>query len=214
MTAHVALDPPRVGNDWPRGACDDAPRSGVSLDVMDDADVVSRALAGDPDAFAILVDRHAAVCLRYATRMLGSRDDAEDVLQDSLMRAFRALPAYDRARDFRTWLLSIVANRCRTALATRRRRDRFLVADGAERAAVAIAGADADSDEIGAVQWALAKLDATHREAFLLKHVEGLSYEEIASVTGAGISALKMRVRRACERMRDLLEDEDARSNA
>ena len=214
MTTRVALDALRAGDDWSSNACDHGSRSGVSLGVTDDADVVSRALAGDPDAFAILVDRHAAVCLRYATRMLGSRDDAEDVIQESLMRAFRALAAYDRSRDFRTWLLSIVANRCRTTLATRRRRDRFLVIDGGERAAIAIASGDVESDEISAVQWALAKLDAVHREAFLLKHVEGLSYEEIASVTGAGISALKMRVRRACERMRDLLEDEDARSNA
>lgn len=207
MTARVAIDPPRVSEDWPRAACDDASRSRVSLDVIDDADAVSRALAGDPDAFAILVDRHAAVCLRYATRMLGSRDDAEDVIQESLMRAFRALAAYDRSREFRTWLLSIVANRCRTALATRRRRERFLVADAGERSAIAIASDDADSDEISAVEWALAQLDAAHREAFLLKHVEGLSYEEMSELTGAGVSALKMRVKRACDRLRGLLQE-------
>jgi RNA polymerase sigma-70 factor (ECF subfamily) len=211
MTSRVALDV-RPRADWSRAECDQASASQVSLDAMDDADVVSRALAGDSDAFAILVDRHAAVCLRYATRMLGSRDDAEDVIQESLMRAFRALSGYDRNRDFRTWLLSIVANRCRTALAMRRRRDRFVIADGEPLDTVT--GDDTDGDEITAVQWALAKLDAKHREAFLLKHVEGLSYEEIARITGAGVSALKMRVRRACERMRDLLEDEDARSNA
>lgn len=213
MTARVAIDSSHArvalsGND-----CDRAAASRVSLDAMDDADVVSRALAGESEAFAILVDRHAAVCLRYAARMLGNRDDAEDVIQESLMRAFRALAAYDRSRDFRTWLLSIVANRCRTALAIRRRRDRFINIDG-ESTAIAVPSDDAGSDEITAVQWALAKLDAKHREAFLLKHVEGLSYEQIATITGAGVSALKMRVRRACERMRDLLEDEDARSNA
>jgi RNA polymerase sigma-70 factor (ECF subfamily) len=197
-----------------RDKCDRADARRVSLDVMDDADVVSRALAGNQDAFAILVDRHASVCLRYATRMLGSRDDAEDVIQESLMRAFRALPSYDRSRDFRTWLLSIVANRCRTALANRRRRERFVIGDAGEHEIAGRAVVDEDRDEISAVQWALASLDARHREAFLLKHVEGLSYEEIATITGAGISALKMRVRRACERLRELLEDEDARTNA
>jgi len=214
MTARVALDPSRDRDAFAADGCDRAIGSRVSLDIMDDADAVSRALAGDPDAFAVLVDRHAAVCLRYATRMLGSRDDAEDVIQESLMRAFRALPRYDRSRDFRTWLLSIVANRCRTALALRRRRDRFVVADAEARPIHLVANAEDANDDVAAVHWALAQLDATHREAFLLKHVEGLSYEEIASITGARISALKMRVRRACQRMRDSLEDEDARSNA
>ncbi len=179
---------------------------------MDDADAVARALDGDTRAFAILVDRHAPVCLRYATRMLGNRDDAEDVLQEALVRAHRALGTYESTRDFRTWLLSIVANRCRTALATRGRRDRFIAVDAADRE---VAGeAPPGGDDLSAVQWALEQLEPKHREAFLLKHVEGLSYEEMAGVTGAGISALKMRVRRACERMRDLLEDEDARTNA
>ena len=191
----------------------DAPPVGrVSLCTMDDAEVVARALRGDTNAFAILVDRHAPVCLRYATRMLGSRDDAEDVLQEALLRAHRALGSYDASRDFRTWLLSIVANRCRTAIATRTRRARFIAIDAADRE---VAGkTEMSGDDLGAVQWALEQLEPKHREAFLLKHVEGLSYEEMAGVTGAGISALKMRVRRACERMRDLLEDEDARTNA
>lgn len=209
-----SLARPQAASAWTGDDCDRAVLLRVSLVVMDDADVVSRALAGDPDAFAILVDRHAGVCLRYATRMLGSRDDAEDVIQESLMRAFRALGSYDRSRAFRTWLLSIVANRCRTALAMRRRRERFVIAADPEDALATVAVGDDESDEIKAVHWALAQLDARQREAFLLKHVEGLSYEEISNITGAGISALKMRVRRACERMRDLLEDEDARSNA
>jgi len=195
-----------------QGGSDVLPVAWVSLCTMDDAEVVARALRGDTNAFAILVDRHAPVCLRYATRMLGSRDDAEDVLQEALLRAHRALGSYDPSRDFRTWLLSIVANRCRTAIATRTRRARFIAIDAADRE---VAGKmEMSGDELGAVQWALEQLEPKHREAFLLKHVEGLSYEEMAGVTGAGISALKMRVRRACERMRDLLEDEDARTNA
>ena len=192
----------------------DAPTEArVSVGTMDDVDAVSRALEGDTEAFALLVDRHAGVCLRYATRMLGSREDAEDVMQEALMRAFRALMTYDATRDFRTGLMSIVANRCRTALTVRARRERFLTTDTLA-AELAPAPAENGGSEIGAVQWALAQLEPKYREAFLLKHVEELSYDEIARITGAGVSALKMRVRRACERMRDLLEDEDARTNA
>lgn len=213
MTVRVALASLQLGGDRePRG---DVPAPArVSLSTMDDADVVAQALAGDTEAFAILVDRHASVCLRYATRMLGSREDAEDVMQEALMRAFRALMSYDMARDFRTWLLSIVANRCRTALVARHRRERFLTIDAAASESVPVASDGADEDDLRAVQWALAQLEPMYREAFLLKHVEGLDYEAIAQITGVGVSALKMRVRRACERMRDLLEDENARTNA
>lgn len=203
---------------WPveqatRAESDLPVRAWVSVGTMEDVDAVSRALAGDTEAFALLVDRHASVCLRYATRMLGSREDAEDVMQDALMRAFRALMTYDATRDFRTWLMSIVANRCRTALSARARRERFVTVD---RLAIETAVAPVTDvvTDLAAVQWALSQLEPKYREAFLLKHVEELSYEEIATITGAGVSALKMRVRRACERMRDLLEGEDARTNA
>ena len=197
----------------PRTDGDAAAGAWVSPCTMEDVDAVSRALAGDTEAFALLVDRHASVCLRYATRMLGSREDAEDVLQDALMRAYRALMTFDATRDFRTWLMSIVANRCRTALAARARRERVVTGD-ALAAELATAPADDTRVNLDAVEWALAQLEPKYREAFLLKHVEELSYDEIARITGAGISALKMRVRRACERMRDLLEEDDARTNA
>lgn len=176
---------------------------------MNDASAVRACLAGDAAAFATLVDRHAPVCLRFATRMLGSREDAEDVVQDALLRAHRALRSFDTTRDFRTWLMSIVANRCRTALVARRRRERWLVDASLERAASTVAAEREDGGALRSIEWALERLDARHREAFLLKHVEGLSYLEMETITGAGVSALKMRVRRACEQLRQLLKTEE-----
>ena len=169
---------------------------------------MARTLAGDGRAFAELVDRHAPTCLRYATRLLGSREDAEDATQEALMRAYRALHTYDPARPLRTWLLGILVNRCRTAMLQRRRRERRIVVDddAVSRAAANGVG-DGLDDGVGR---ALAKLDEAHREAFLLKHVEQLSYDEMTAVTGVGVSALKMRVKRACERLREILEDDDA----
>ncbi|HEY9226565.1 MAG TPA: sigma-70 family RNA polymerase sigma factor, partial [Gemmatimonadaceae bacterium] len=87
-----------------------------------DADLVRATLAGDATAFAELVDRHARVCLRYATRMLGNIEDAEEATQEALLRAHRALARYDSRTAFRTWLMSILINRCRTSLLHRRRR--------------------------------------------------------------------------------------------
>src|ERR1043166_8260816 len=90
---------------------------------MSDVLLVRRAKEGDVRAFASLVDRHAAVCLRYATRMLGDVEDAEEVTQDAWFRAHRALDKYDESMAFRTWLMAILINRCRSARLYRHRRE-------------------------------------------------------------------------------------------
>jgi len=174
---------------------------------MTDAMLVRAVLAGDPAAFGMLVDRHAPACLRFASRMLGSREDAEDVTQEAFVRAHRALGRYDEQMRFRTWVMSNLANRCRTALLHRHRRTSRVVIDGAavERA---VGRDEGDADLRDTIERALAQLDPAQREAFVLKHVEMLSYDEMSAITGAGVSALKMRVRRACDRLQVLLRED------
>jgi RNA polymerase sigma-70 factor, ECF subfamily len=177
----------------------------VDVDSMTDATLVRRVLDGDPRAFTILVDRHLQPCLRFATRMLGGRHDAEDVTQEALLRAYRALATYDPAGSFRTWLFAILVNRCRTSLLQRSRYVRRVVTDEDEMHN-AVSGDDAAATELRIeIERALGLLEPDQREAFLLKHVEQLGYDEMAAVTGAGVSALKMRVKRACERLQELL---------
>jgi len=177
----------------------------VDVDSMTDATLVRRVLDGDPRAFTILVDRHLQPCLRFATRMLGGRHDAEDVTQEALLRAYRALATYDPAGSFRTWLFAILVNRCRTSLLQRSRYVRRVVTDE-DAMHNAVSGDDAAATELRIeIERALGLLEPDQREAFLLKHVEQLGYDEMAAVTGAGVSALKMRVKRACERLQELL---------
>ncbi|MEW5915392.1 MAG: RNA polymerase sigma factor [Gemmatimonadota bacterium] len=175
--------------------------------VVGDTDLVRRVLAGDVGSFTALVDRHAPACLRFATRMLGTREDAEDATQEALMRAYRALGTYDVRMPFRTWLFSILVNRCRTAILRRTRRERRIQSNshGIERVAVE---SDAHALELRVeLARALESLPDELREAFLLKHVEQLEYEEMAAITGRGVSALKMRVQRACARLRRDLQE-------
>jgi RNA polymerase sigma-70 factor, ECF subfamily len=181
--------------------------SGYHRPEMNDASDVEAAIKGDEPAFSALVDRHAPACLRYATRMLGNREDAEDVTQETFIRVHRALARYDASMSFRTWVMSILINRCRTAMQQKRRRDARVVFDEASvDRAPARDGHDADLRD--AIERALGTLDESQREAFLLKHVEMMSYDEIAAITGAGVSALKMRVQRACDRLQTLLEED------
>lgn len=169
-----------------------------------DADLVAAVVGGNVDAYATLVRRYRDLCFRFALRQMGNRDDAEDALQEALVRAYRGL-AQCRERDrFGAWLYTIVVNECRTRATRRARRERRIGGEVTEDFADPAAVSDpAVSDEIA---YALGQLAPEQREAFLLKYVEELSYEEMAEITGVGISALKMRVKRGCERLRELLE--------
>ena len=172
-----------------------------------DGRVVAAVLAGDTDAYSILVRRYRDAYARYAMRMLGNAEDADDALQSAFVRAYRNLSkCEDRAR-FGAWLYRIVVNECRTFGTRRGRRELRLVRDDVALAeAVGSDGLDADVAARDEIRRALDALEPEQREAFVLKHVEELSYEEMAEITGAGVSALKMRVKRACERLRELLE--------
>src|SRR5262245_60451718 len=88
---------------------------------MDDAELVARARTGDPGAFEELVTRHHAACLRYAAHLLGDRTGAEDVVQDTWVRAYRSLGRYEERSQFRSWLFRILVNRCRTSFGRRRK---------------------------------------------------------------------------------------------
>ena len=172
-----------------------------------DAVFVNRVLAGDVDAFAVLVARYRDRLARYATRLLGNVEDAEEVVQDTFVRAYRAIARCEDPARFGSWLFSILINRCRTAGGRSTRRQRMVTSDEAAVLAASVEPTVERSAWREEIERALARLDDDQREAFLLKHVEDLSYEEISEMTGVGISALKMRVKRACDRMRVLLQE-------
>jgi RNA polymerase sigma-70 factor (ECF subfamily) len=169
-----------------------------------DSTVVQRVLTGDVEAFALLVDRHHARMARYAFHLLGSEAEAEEAVQDSFVRAYRSLSSYREQEQFGAWILRILVNRCRTRLVRDKRREEVAAAwvreaehpfEPSERMAM--------RDELAV---ALAQLPGEQREAVVLRYADELGYDEISSITGAGISALKMRVKRGCERLRAILE--------
>lgn len=172
-----------------------------------DADLIAAVVDGDLDAFTVLVQRYRDLCFRFAVHILGSRDDAEDALQEAFVRSFRGLAACRDRDRFGAWLYQIVVNECRTRATRTARRDRRMVDLSADLVDPASCGDSGVGSVVGEeIEYALAQLVPEQREAFLLKYVEELSYEEIAEITGVGVSALKMRVKRSCERLRELLE--------
>lgn len=177
---------------------------------LTDAELVNAVLGGNVERYADLVRRYQDAYRRFATRMLGSADDADDALQLAFVRAFRALSQCREPSRFAAWLYQIVINECRTFAARRLRRERRMIRDdlALEQASneTRDAGAGEPPLDLETIQRALDRLESNQREAFILKHVEGMTYEEMTVVTGASESALKMRVKRACDRLRELLE--------
>ncbi len=170
-----------------------------------DGSLVRRVLAGDSGAYAGLVERYRDRLGRYATRMLGNPADAEEALQDSFIRGYRSLARCTNPDRFGAWLYGILVNRCRTYGARQSRRQRVMVSDEYAIAHASVAHtADRDAWR-DTIERALDRLPPDQREAFLLKHVEELSYDEMQEVTGASISALKMRVLRARDELRRLI---------
>jgi RNA polymerase sigma-70 factor, ECF subfamily len=173
-----------------------------------DAELVEQVRQGDRDAYGPLIVRYRLRFGRYAFHLLGNESDAEEALQDAFFRAYRSLDRCREPERFGAWLFRIVVNCCRTAAMRRGR-------DAARRASL-----DEAADLVGTPHptesalsqeerhRALAALAPEQREAFLLKYVEELSYDEMVELTGAGESALKMRVKRACARLRQLLGDD------
>ena len=179
------------------------------MDPRSDAELIERILqSGERECYAVLVGRYQEALFRHAAAMVGDRDAAADLVQDSFVKAYTRLDTCQDPERFPAWLFRILRNRCKDWLKNRRQHTVSLADD----AVVAPAGDDPmremERTELGrVVEAALARLPAAQREAFLLKHVEGRSYEEMAEMLDTGISALKMRVMRAREALQEYLKD-------
>ena len=178
------------------------------LDQPSDAELIGRILAGERERYAVLVARYQEALFRHAAGMVGDRDAAADLVQDSLVKAYARLDTCQDPERFPAWLFRILRNRCKDWLKNRRQHTVALHDDAAAAPAGDDPGLTLERTELGrVVEDALARLPEAQREAFLMKHVEGLSYEEMAERLDTGISALKMRVMRAREALQALLKD-------
>jgi RNA polymerase sigma-70 factor, ECF subfamily len=177
-------------------------------EVDSDQDVISRVIGGDRDAFAMLIGRYSDPLYRHALGMTGSPDVAEDILQTSFIKAYHHLGEV-RGR-FDAWLFRIVANGCKDWLKNIRRTHLSYDEDD-QASGYATPDEDLDRTELRQdLDQALAQLAPSLREAFIMKHVEGRSYEEMADLLGTTVGALKMRVHRAREALQALLEEKYA----
>lgn len=168
-----------------------------------DETVIRRCLAGERDAFGMLVERYESAAIGHALVVLGNREDALDAVQEAFLDAFRGLGRFDRRRPFYPWFYVILRNRCYKLLAARRKQPSRSLDES--RCAILEGG----GNQPNAVEAALAELSPPDREMITLKHLDGLTYEELAQRLEIPVGTVMSRLYRARQRLRQILDDSD-----
>ena len=185
--------------------------------MMEDSDAVAvaRAQAGDQDAFGMLVERHSIRLFQLVYRMTGNEQDAEDVVQETFLRAYKQLNRFESRAGFSTWLHRIAANCSLDLLRKRKRQDQQADAieiESEEPISTLASHAPPPDDQVfhlevqQKIEAVMEQLTPMERTAFVLRHFEGRSIEEIGRALGTGPSATKQSIFRAVQKMRRALE--------
>lgn len=185
---------------------------------MDEAELIAAAKGGDREAFDELVRRTFVDTFTLARRLTGNEEDARDVVQDSYLRAWRAIGKFRGDAQFSTWMYRITANAASSSL-TKRRRHRAEsldeIHDVADHRSESQPAAVAESGEaLGRISAALDELPPKLRTVVVLKDVYDLPHEAIADELGISVAAAKVRLHRARRKLRDVLYDEGAEAHA
>jgi len=185
---------------------------------LTDLAVVTKARLGDADAFRALVERHSRPLFRLAFRMTGNQHDAEDVVQESFLRAYRQLGKFDERASFGTWLYRIATNCSLDVMRSRKRRAKQEAGPEAagsemEDPILSLPSGDPTPERVAMsgevrerVAEAMNELSASERTAFVLRHFEGMRIEDISRVLGCQPGAAKHSVFRAVQKLRRALE--------
>jgi len=177
---------------------------------LNDRAFVAQARSGDGDAFRALVERHSRGLFRLAFRMTGNQQDAEDVVQESFLRAWRQLGRFDERASFGTWLYRIATNCSLDVIRERKRRSDL---SEVEDPVLALPSGDPTPERVAMsgevrerVAEAMDELSAPERTAFVLRHFEGMRIEDVSRVLGCQPGAAKHSVFRAVQKLRRALE--------
>jgi RNA polymerase sigma-70 factor (ECF subfamily) len=177
---------------------------GVLVD--QDAPLVARAKRGDREAFSRLVERHHRRVFGTAHHMLGDREAAADMTQDTFLAAWRSLGGFEERARFSTWITKIAMNRCRNALrAFAAARTGPLLTDPPADPARGPEAAVGDREVAAHLERALGQIDPGHREILILREIDGLSYDEMAEILDLEAGTVKSRLHRARAALREKL---------
>lgn len=188
------------------------------LSAMEDGEVVSAFLSGEERAFDELVTRYQGRLLSFVYRTIGDKDRAEDLVQEVFIRVYRHIGRFDRSKKFSTWIYTIASNLAKNELRNRSRNPLVLFQTikakfEDEDRPLQFEDLHTRPDDLfrkrylrEAVEESVKKLPLHHREVFVLRELEGKSYEEIAEITGVNLGTVKSRLNRARNAFAEIVE--------
>jgi len=184
------------------------------MDQDQEQEIIGRVLGGDRSAFAGLVEKYQGPVFNLAYRMTGSREDADDLTQETFIRAYQKLHRFDQNKKFFTWLYTIGINLIRNHLKKNARDVSHLAAAGSaleyQRQGNGRGEDGALSDgRMIRLEKIIQGLPIDLREAIILKFMQDLNFEEVANVTGDSVSAIKMRIYRGLDKIKQMMEGTD-----
>ena len=193
-------------------------RALAELRELEDTALVTAYLIGETRSFDVLVERYQTRLLNFVYRIVGDRERAEDLVQEVFVRVYRHLGRFDRSKKFSTWIYTIASNLAKNELRNRSRNPLVLftsMTKGWEDEERPLEFEDPSSrpDDLfrkrhvrELVESSVAQLPSHHREVFLLREIEGRSYEEIAEITHCNLGTVKSRLNRARNSFAEIIE--------
>jgi len=167
-----------------------------------EAEIIRRILDGDRQAYALLVEEYKAPIYNLAYRMTSNQQDASDLTQDVFIRAYTYLWRYNPRKKFFTWLYTIALNTIKNHIKKNKQYKNERFQDLKERQY----SENQKSSEAQDINIYLSGLDVQTRALIIMKYIQELSFEEIAQITGKSVSAVKMRIYRGLDKLKEMLE--------
>ena len=176
------------------------------MDQKNEAEIVARVLKGDKQAYALLVDEYKSPIYNLAYRMTGNIEDADDLTQETFIRAYQYLWRYDTSKKFFTWLYTLALNLIRNHF-KKNKYNKSSEELSANLLADKNPSPETELIETQEISVYLLRLEDESRALLIMKFHQGLTFEEIAQITGKSISAVKMRIYRGLEKLKELLKE-------
>ncbi len=167
-----------------------------------EAEIIKRILEGDRQAYALLIEEYKTPIYNLAYRMTGNQEDAADLTQDVFIRAYTYLWRYDSRKKFFAWLYTIALNTIKNHIKKNKQYKNMRTVDLEERHF----SESKNISEAQDINSYLSELDVETRVLIIMKYVQELSFEDIAQINGKSISAVKMRIYRGLDRLKDMLK--------
>ena len=174
-----------------------------------DTDLIAKCIAGEVEVYQVLVDRYSSRIVNVAYMMIGDRHEAEDVAQDAFIRAYKALPKFQHKAKFSSWLYQIALNLCKDFLKSKARSIKKMDDEKLQALEKRMEGSVSQvllaaelSEGIRDVIYGLPEL---YREVFVLRHLQGVDYDDVAEITNVPADTVRVRAYRARELLRSSL---------